>query len=196
MSDAPSNPDSTPPPSAPPEKPHDKPVVLRLGPNHWDLYILVAGVAIGLMLGPFVLGRISPGRYDRLFVGGVDEQAAHDAFVDETTELIKVTGIKLRASGVTPDAIPGQIQEVVDEREIKNTKLMHAVEDARDKTRLTWAVVSTCLLGLLVLLMIVEPLFDTTATTAVMARRRLLAHARYVVAAIWIAVALARFDWL
>ncbi len=196
MSDASSSPESAPPPNTPPDNPRDKPPAVRLGPNHWDLYILVAGIATGLMLGPFVLGRISPGRYERLFKGGVDEQAAHDTFVQETTEVIKLTELKLRASGVTADAIPGQIQEVIDEREAENAQLMQAVQDARDKTHRTLAVISTCLLGLLVLVMIVEPLFDTIATEAVLARRRRLAHARYVVAALWIAVALARFEWL
>ena len=42
---------------------------LARSPDIRDLYVLLAGIFLGVCLGPGVLGRLAPGTYDRLFLG-------------------------------------------------------------------------------------------------------------------------------
>jgi len=48
--------------------------------DHRDLYLLAAGVVLGLLLSPAILGRVAPETYDRIFVGATaaDVQEATD----------------------------------------------------------------------------------------------------------------------
>ena len=48
------------------------------GPDHRDLYLIVVGVLLGVLLGPGVLGRFAPNVYDRIFVGRDSAQVISD----------------------------------------------------------------------------------------------------------------------
>ena len=48
-------------------------------PDHRDLYLLVIGLAAGLLLSQWCLGRFSPDFYEKWFVGGQKMRLAGDA---------------------------------------------------------------------------------------------------------------------
>lgn len=64
-----------------------------------DVYMLLAGVCLGVLLGPAVLGRVVPEAYAGLFEAGPFYAQIVD--FDEVTE---TNALALRATDVTPDA--------------------------------------------------------------------------------------------
>ncbi len=106
--------------------------------DHRDLYLLVAGVLIGLMLSPAILGRVAPDLYQQLFIGGTlaDQQEAldyHAAVRDEIQTLIAQdrpsTDIEqhlnaLRLEGLNPVARLEQLQR---ERSIELMGVLGAI---------------------------------------------------------------------
>lgn len=69
--------------------------VIASWPEPWHLYLLVAGVLAGVLLGPGVLGRAAPGVYDRWFVGGQDAALAVRSLQQKQAEL----AVQMRATG-------------------------------------------------------------------------------------------------
>lgn len=53
-------------------------------PDHRDLYLLVAGLAIGLACSQWVLGRFDSATYTRLFLGG---QAQRELFMEQANRI-------------------------------------------------------------------------------------------------------------
>ncbi|MEM1107746.1 MAG: hypothetical protein AAGH99_03555 [Planctomycetota bacterium] len=74
-------------------------------PGPTELYILAAGLLLGILLGPAVLGRIAPQAHAALFGGGPATQQLLE-YEDETAAMITA----LNATGVTPDAMDEQIE--------------------------------------------------------------------------------------
>ena len=161
---------------------------LRLAPDHWDLYILVAGVALGLLVSPWVLGRISPVRHDRLFLGGVQEAAERQAYIDDTETIIR----RMHATGEDEPAIRARF----DERRERYMELDAALTQARERHARVLNIVTYAALALVILLMIAEALITTEATPRALAVRRWLGRARYVAMSAWIVLALGRSDFL
>ncbi len=69
--------------------------VIDSRPDPWHLYLLVAGVLAGVLLGPGVLGRVVPGVYDRWFVGGNDAALVVRSLQQKQAEL----AVQMRATG-------------------------------------------------------------------------------------------------
>ncbi len=74
-------------------------------PGPTELYILAAGLLLGILLGPAVLGRLAPTAHATLFGGGPATQQLLD-YEKETAAMIAT----LEATGVTPDAIGEQLE--------------------------------------------------------------------------------------
>ncbi|MEM6256951.1 MAG: hypothetical protein AAGI37_01395 [Planctomycetota bacterium] len=78
-------------------------------PDQRHLYMLVAGVLIGVLMGPAVLGRVSAPLYDQLFTGSGDTteleaaQAELDDFLtNEDTRIARIEGIMAQAALLDP----------------------------------------------------------------------------------------------
>jgi hypothetical protein len=65
------------------------------GPEARHLYLLVAGIIAGVLLGPGVLGRVLPEVYDRWFVGGREAAMNVQALEQKRAELL----VQIRATG-------------------------------------------------------------------------------------------------
>lgn len=74
-------------------------------PGSIELYILAAGLLLGILLGPAVLGRVAPAAHANLFGGGPATQQLLD-YERETAAMIAA----LQATGVTPDAVGEQAE--------------------------------------------------------------------------------------
>lgn len=155
--------------------------------DYRDLYLIVIGLALGVMLGPGVLGRVAPAWYDRLFVGDASLQTAQEAvetFNKKSEETASLRS-RLRDSGVTPDAIR--------EFENRNQPVLDALRQGVDRAfkdreqrqeRLRGAV--TGLVLAVAGLMVLEVLAGETE------RARRIAWGRYAVMGLWVMVVAAQ----
>lgn len=74
-------------------------------PGPIELYILAAGLLLGVLLGPAVLGRVAPAAHASLFGGGPATQQRVE-YEQETAAMVAA----LQATGVTPDAVDEQLE--------------------------------------------------------------------------------------
>lgn len=150
-----------------------------LMPNHRDLYVLAAGLILGVLLGPAVLGRYSPETYHRFFPSEQAAQqqlGAHDGAVALTMQ-------KLVSTEVTSVAL----EEFAQTAESRREPFLQAVAEARHaRGRLVAAMIAV------LLVMILETLPEASA---IILRSR-LATARYAMMALVIALLMAQPSWL
>lgn len=149
---------------------------------------MIAGIVLGVLLGPAVLGRVAPDVYRDVFVGGGE-------YLHQLTEENEKTRQQLEAlqdTGVTEEAIPehvlGREQELV---------VLKAQLDAAQRQRIGELTGWTAALMLAVIaVMMVESLVSPDLEAGVAAKVPpavgLLVTARYALAALWIAIVLAR----
>lgn len=161
---------ATPPPSAP----------AKGGPDYRDLYILVAAIALGLLLGPGVLGRLAPATYDRWFIGG---QVAQQALTQKEREF-ESGRQALAMTGASSNALVEYEQNLRPQLAVMQAGLQQARAD--HATRLGGVLASLVLA--LALVMVGESLVDPGADRV----RARLTSGRYIILGLWIALALAR----
>ncbi|MEZ6190224.1 MAG: hypothetical protein R3C45_02935 [Phycisphaerales bacterium] len=157
-------------------------------PDVGGLYLLIAGIVLGVLLGPAVLGRVAPDVYRDVFVGGGE-------YLHQLTEENIKTQQQLEAlqdTGVTEEAIPehvvGREQELV---------VLKAQLDAAQRQRMGELTGWTAALMLAVIaVMMVESLISPDLEAGVAAKVPpavgRLVTARYALASLWIAIVLAR----
>lgn len=146
------------------------------GPNHRDLYLIIAGIVVGLLLGPGVLGKLAPTAYDRLFVGAAAIEKEQREIEAQLTRQIE--GI------VAAGASEAAVQEKLKEADRRQAVLRQELENARQQ-RVGWSA-GTVLAILIV--MIIETLIDPRNLSL----RARLATARYGLIALWLALLLAQ----
>lgn len=167
---------------------HTKPYCVNPFPDTGGLYLLIAGIVLGVLLGPAVLGRAAPGVYLDVFVGGgeylrqLNEENEKTQRQIEALENIDVTGEAI------PEQVLGREQELV---------VLKAQLDQAQRQRIGeltgW---TTALMLAVIAVMMVESLVGPELKAGVAAKvppavGRLIT-ARYALAALWIAVVLAR----
>ncbi len=114
-------------------------------PGGWASAAILAGVFVGVLLGPGVFGRIAPETHRAVIVGATVEQQAFDDRVTEARGAIAA----LEASGVTGVAIEEYERSAIAEIE----PLGAAVDEAMIRRRGAWNVTLAALgAGLLALL--------------------------------------------
>lgn len=162
-----------------PPSEHDtapKPITLAaVLPNHRDLYVLAAGLLLGVLLGPAVLGRWSPPTYNQYFMSmttATTALAAHDERVRITME--KLVSTKVSSVGLD------EFNELQSQKRQPYLDQMALARQARGR-------LVASLLAVLVL-MILETLPEATA---VLMRSR-LATARYALIALSLAFLIAQ----
>lgn len=143
-------------------------------PNHLDLYLIIIGVAAGISLGPYVLGRVSSRTYDRIFVVG-------------TTGLQQLSQLDDHAldrrshfpEGITEIAI----QEYLDKEHAGR-------QERRLDMRATHFDRLRSILTTLVLAIMAIMILETLVTPGAVPSR--LTAARYALIAVWLAIVLAQ----
>ncbi len=151
----------------------------RLGPDHRDLYLLIVGIVLGILLGPAVLGRVSNGLYQKLMVAGAAQQQALDQFDSDTVTKLK----NLASTGVTPVAV----DELARKRKAERKPLEQALQGAQFTQEARNAAVLLAILAL----MVFEAMLDPASIRGLARWRGQLATARYALMALWLALLLA-----
>lgn len=150
-----------------------------LVPNHRDLYVLAAGLLLGLLLGPAVLGRLSPETYNHYFADlktATEQMAAHD-------ERVRITKEKLVSTDVTSVAL-SEFNEMEASKNLPY--LEHFARAQHTRGRLLAAMLAV------LVVMILETL---PAAEAIVLRSR-LATARYALMALVLALLMAQPQWI
>lgn len=150
-----------------------------------DVYVIAAGILLGVMLGPAVLGRAAPGVYDRWFMGDgelarmVADYNREQARVTETTERLKATGVTDAAVGELEARMRAEIRPA-------QAAMAQALEArAALQARLDGRAMALLLAALVVMV-------GEAIVTAASPWRGRLATARYALLAGWLALTLAR----
>lgn len=145
------------------------------GPAHYELYLLALGLIAGILMGPAVFGRLAPRAYQSLFpsVAHARQRLIQlDASLTETRQ-------RLTDIGVTDTAFIEVELGLLPQREALQAEL---IRTQRSSGRLI------TLLAALGVVMVVEVVIASHRRT----QRRRLVRARYVLAAVVLALALAQ----
>ena len=163
------------------------------------MYILLAGLIIGLAMCPWIMGRfMSVESFQKWYLGGAKEFDAYVEFQKEQNIHIGKEKLdkeaKLKATGVTEIAIKEAMDAIDEAARLERVRYPEAVNAARQE-HLRWLIsfVSALVIAT-ALVMFIEPIFEPRGRTAVIRRR--LVTARYVLIAAWVATSLAKPAYL
>lgn len=154
----------------------------RTGPSHFEIYIIAAGVLLGVILGPAVLGRFAPEQYDRLFVGAIAAAQRRDAVIDKMTIANKIVQ-DMKDVKVTDVAITEKQAEL--QKDIDAELAAANAEAAEFRSRVTGR--ATALILAVLAIMVIEA---TTPAGSFLAGR--LTTVRYALLALWVALLIAQ----
>lgn len=149
----------------------------RAGAGPGELYLLVLGLTVGLLLGPWVFGRALPGVYERwvrgvpgLLQAQLEQATLHYEESRATLEAIDVTDVAIRELG---DAHVARTQPIVAE-------IADAVGARAQRVR-----------GWLAAIVVAVAVAAAVEAAVLGPLQRRLATARYALLAAWIALAMA-----
>lgn len=156
-------------------------------PDLGGLYLLIAGIVLGVLLGPAVLGRLAPTVYEDTFVGGAEQRQ----LLEDNQSAVEEQAQTLEEIGVTDAAIPEHLMQ------IKQQQI--AWEVARQQHLTTLAGWTTSLMLAVIAVMMIESLMSPDLSDKGSGGRLVvspamgrLITARYALCALWIAVMLAQ----
>lgn len=157
-------------------------------PDHRDLYLLIAGVALGVLLSAAVLGNLWPQAYHDLFVGGYDVHRQVIAMQQRHAETLAT----LETTDVTDVAIAEQQQQFEQQLMPLQAELQQARNEHLDALagRLSALIVAIALVMVLEVLVSPQPAAGQRA--AVPAALNRLISVRYALLALWLALVIAR----
>lgn len=149
---------------------------------------MVAGIILGVLLGPALLGRVAPSIYQDVFVGGTDfTQQINEAQAESDRQLEALTDI-----GVTEAAIPEQA--LLGDQSLIYLKAQREQAQRQRLGELTgWT--SALMLAVIAVMLIeslVSPDVSAGKTMKVPSALGRLVTARYALAALWVAIVLAQ----
>ncbi len=157
-------------------------------PDLGGLYLLVAGLLLGVLLGPAVLGRAAPSLYQQVFVGGGEILQQIEAEQEKTRQQIEA----LEGTDVTEVAITEQLAG----REQQIVLLKAQYEQAcRERLGELTGWINALMLAVIAIMLIeslMSPDVSEGKTLKVPAALGRLNTARYALAALWITIAMAQ----
>jgi len=157
-------------------------------PDYRDLYLIIAGVIVGLLLSGAVLGNLAPSWYEHMFVGDVAElrEDLNELKAEQREQLRNLEG-----TGVTRAAVQEKLAQFEAETNVLRQKIV-AAQKAHQRSlldRMTALVLA--ILAVMVLEAIVSPPPQRGAVLVPRAVSRLVT-VRYALISVWIAMAVAQ----
>lgn len=176
------------PEEAVPETSPNGPACVNPFPDVGGLYLLVAGIMLGVLLGPAILGRVSPSIYQDVFVGGTGfAQQIDEAQAKNDQQLEALTDIGVTEAAIPEQALAGEQPLIYLKAQLEQAQRQRLGELTGWTSALMLAVIAVMLIESLV-----SP--DVSAGKAMKVPPALgrLVTARYALAALWIAIVLAQ----
>ncbi|MFW6059160.1 MAG: hypothetical protein ACODAQ_03210 [Phycisphaeraceae bacterium] len=157
-------------------------------PDHRDLYVLIAGVVLGVLLSGAVLGHLAPSLYNNWFVGGQDTLEQIEQRRAEQRQTLQ----DLAGTGVSRTAIEERRDQF--ERELEQLNLRLQVERAAHTQWLVGRLNALVLaiLAVMVLEVLASPTVTATGRVKVPVAVSRLITVRYALIALWLAIVIAR----
>jgi len=144
-----------------------------LVPTPGHLYLIVVGIIVGTLMGPYVLGQIAPDFFHTYISGQADAIRAYHLAADESAEQMQ----RLLDTGVSVEAVTEAQERINLELQVKHQAIQAAEQDhnawLQTRVHAIWIAVA--------LLMVIESLLGETRPR-VAAR---LSSGRYALIAVW-----------
>jgi hypothetical protein len=187
----------TDPPDAPPadSPPPQTPAAPLDAPDHRDMYLLILGLVIGLAMSPWIMGRFfDEPAFNRWYYGGGQSLRDYEAFIRtheaERSRKHQELLDRLAATGATKEAVDELQAEFEAEGREERKPYVDAIQVERADHEAWYRGLITAVMLTAAVLMLLEPLFESSGSMAPLRRR--LIFARYAVVATWIALILAK----
>ena len=157
-------------------------------PDHRDLYLIIAGVVLGVLMGGAVLGNIAPSLYQRLFVGGQDALSQLQQRRAEQADKLK----RLRGTDVSQTRLNERIAAF--ERELVPLKGRYekAVREHEQWLAGRMTALVLALAGVMVLEVLAGPQLGAGRRVTVPRALNRLITIRYALIALWLALVIAQ----
>jgi hypothetical protein len=149
-------------------------------PGHFELYCIIAGVFLGILLGPAVLGRFAPSFYDKVIINRIDAGQSLAEFEADT--------IRMRETLMLSQGSPAAVDELMQARKQGREQLMMDDQLRHVRAQLSGLSRAVALVLAVVAIMVIESVIDPSWR---LVRARLIA-ARYVLLGFWIALTMAQ----
>jgi|GEM_PF-3368140 len=183
-----------PPPASEPVE-SQVPDTVAIPPDHRDMYLLIAGLILGLILSPWIMGRFMDDvSYQRWYMGGGEAVTAYNEFMKthvidtraKDNELLD----RLKSTGVTKEAVDEMRAKLQDEARAQWQPYYDAAAVEREAHAAWQRGFMVSLVAAMIVLMLMEPVFELAGSMATVRRR--LVTGRYGLIAVWIVYALAK----
>ncbi len=152
-------------------------------PCHRDIYVLVVGLLVGVVLGPGVLGQVWPWAYDQLFVGSGPARSELVTYEKTNHDILK----RMEQSGATAEAVTEKRTMIESGRVPLEAQILLSQKQHRDWLRGR----SAALVLAVLVLMVIEAMLGSMQGAALQRLRHRLTTARYALMAVWVMVLLA-----
>jgi hypothetical protein len=175
-------------------------------PDHRDLYLLVFGLAVGLLLSQWCLGRFSPDFYEKWFVGGQTLRLERNAEELDLRKKIKNRDAELTVQRKTIESLKSESAleafQIATRKELSDMaaqayrKLEHykiEMQFAKEDRQKYHQRMLTGLVMVIVVMMIFQTLMDPSSPSSQNMQRR-FNSVRYAVMAGWLAMFMAQPD--
>ena len=149
-----------------------------------QLGIMVIGIVVGVLLGPWCLGRTAPQRYDRWFFGTGETTRELDGYDRKANDVLE----RLANTGATAAAVAEEQHRMDRERE----RILEEIQNQRDEYLKTLLGRTQALIVAMISLMVIEGIFSPSRATPQTRGTASLATARYALTAVWLALTLAQ----
>lgn len=164
-------------------------------PDHRDMYILILGLIVGLVISPWLMGRfLDDVSYQRWYLGGGEAVTAYQEFmkthVVETRAKDDELLDRLKSTGVTKEAVDEMRANLQDEARATWQPYYDAATVEREAHAAWQRGLMVALVVAVIVIMLIEPVFEMQGPMSAIRRR--LVTARYGLVAVWIAFALGR----